>query len=104
MAYLLPYLLTPFAHTVYRFVYRFFYCVIDCTFVYPMYNSVLLFFVALLCFIWPGRSCKLELVLNWPTWLNKGDFIFFSRDYVQCLQKGFGPGILYCNWDFWKTW
>ena len=46
MAYLLPYLLTPFAHTVYRF----FYCVFDCTFVYPMCNSVL-FFVALLCLI-----------------------------------------------------
>ena len=45
MAYLLPYLLTPFAHTVYRF----FYCVIDCTFVYPMCNCVV--FVALLCFI-----------------------------------------------------
>ena len=22
---------------------------------------------------WPGRSCKWELVLNWPTWLNKGE-------------------------------
>ena len=27
---------------------------------------------------WPGRSCKLELVLNWPAWLNKGEiFLFF---------------------------
>ena len=52
MAYLLPYLLTSFAHTVYRF----FYCVIDCTFVYPMCNSVFLSH----CFAlsWPGRSCK----------------------------------------------
>ena len=39
MAYLFPYLLTPFAHTVYRFSY----CVIDCTLVYSMCNSVLLF-------------------------------------------------------------
>ena len=44
LAYLLPYLLTSFAHTVYRF----FYCVIDSTFVYPMCNSVVVF-VALLC-------------------------------------------------------
>ena len=22
---------------------------------------------------WPGRSCKWELVLNWPTWWNKGE-------------------------------
>jgi hypothetical protein len=36
MDYLLPYLLAPFAHTVYRF----FYSVIDCTFVYPMFSSV----------------------------------------------------------------
>ena len=39
MAFLLPYLpnLTTFAHIVYRF----FYCVFDCTFVNPMCNSVL---------------------------------------------------------------
>ena len=45
MAYLLPYLLTSFAHRVHRF----FYCVIDCTFVYSMCNCVV--FVPLLCFI-----------------------------------------------------
>jgi hypothetical protein len=47
------YCLSTFAHTVYRF----FYCVIDCTSVYPMCNSVL--FVSH-CFAlsWPGRSCK----------------------------------------------
>jgi hypothetical protein len=70
MAYLLPYLpsLTIFAHTVYSF----FYCVIDCTFIYPMCNTVLLLSH---CFAlsWPGSSCKWQLVLNWPTWLN----IFF---------------------------
>ena len=38
-------------------LYRFFYCVIDCTFVYPMCKSVL--FVSH-CFAssWPGRICK----------------------------------------------
>ena len=64
--YCLPPYSTTFAHTVYRF----FYCVTDCTFVYPMCNSVLLFCFAL---SWPSRSCKWELVINWPTWLNKGE-------------------------------
>ena len=56
MAYLLPYLpnLTTFAHTVYRF----FYCVINCTFVYPMCSYiVVVVFVALLCFIL-ARTCS----------------------------------------------
>jgi hypothetical protein len=50
MAYVLPYLLTSFVHTVYRF----FYCVIDCMFVYPMCLSVVVF-VALLCFLYRGQ-------------------------------------------------
>ena len=56
MAYLLPYLLTPFAHTVYRL--SFFYCVIDYTLVYSMCNSVLLFVSHCFALTWPGRSCK----------------------------------------------
>jgi hypothetical protein len=70
MAYLLPYLRTPFAHTVYRF----FYCVIDCMFVYPTCNSVL-FVVHCFALSWPGCSCKSELVLNWPTWLKQSWFL-----------------------------
>ena len=70
MAYVLPVVpnLTTFAHTVYRF----FFCVIVCTFVYPMCNFVL-FVSHCLALSWPGHSCKWELVLNWPTWLNKGE-------------------------------
>ena len=73
MAYLLPYLRTPFAHTVYRF----FDCVIDCTFVYSMF--VLLFVSHHFALSWPGRSCKWELVLNWPPWLNKGEIYIFLK-------------------------
>jgi hypothetical protein len=86
MVYLLPCLsnLTTFTHTVYTF----FYCVIDCTFVYPMCNSVL--FVSH-CFAlsWPGRSCKWELALNWRTWLNKGEMKNSSncRDITKCFQN-----------------
>ena len=49
MAYLLPYLpnLTSFAHTVYRL----FYCVIDCKFVFPSVNLCVVL-------LWPGCSCK----------------------------------------------
>jgi hypothetical protein len=56
MAYLLPYLpnLTTFAHTVHHFLN----CVIDCTFVYPMCNSVRLFLSHCFALSWPGRSCK----------------------------------------------
>ena len=64
----LPYL-TSFTHTVHRLFYR----VIDCMFVCSMCNSVLLFVSHCLALSWPGRSCKWELVLNWPTWLNKGE-------------------------------
>jgi hypothetical protein len=42
----------------------FFYCVVDCTLVYSMCNSVLLLVSHCFAFSWPGRSCKLELVLN----------------------------------------
>ena len=38
-----------------------------------MCNSVLLFVSQCFALSWPGRSCKWELVLNWPTWLNKGE-------------------------------
>ena len=56
MVYLLPYLpnLITFAHTVHRV----FYCVIDCMFVYPMCNSVLLFSSHCFALSWPGGSCK----------------------------------------------
>jgi hypothetical protein len=30
---------------------------------------------------WPSRSCKWELVLNWPAWLNKGE-IKNKNNYV----------------------
>uniref|UniRef100_A0A8C8K534 ELMO domain-containing protein n=1 Tax=Oncorhynchus tshawytscha TaxID=74940 RepID=A0A8C8K534_ONCTS len=56
MAYLLPYLLTPFAHTLYRLY--FFHCVINCTLVYSMCNSVLLFVSHCFALSWPGRNCK----------------------------------------------
>ena len=56
MVYVSPYLLTSFAHTVYRF----FYCINDCTFVYPMCNSVLLFVSHCFALSWPGRRCKWE--------------------------------------------
>ena len=36
-------------------------------------NYVLLFLSHCFALSWPGRSCKWELVLNWPTWLNKGE-------------------------------
>ena len=39
-------------------VYRLFYCVIDCTFVYSTCNSVLLFVAHRFALSWPGRSCK----------------------------------------------
>ena len=61
--------LTSFAHTVYRL----FYFVIDCMFVYSMCNTVLLFMSHCFALSWPGLSCKWELVLKWPTWLNKGE-------------------------------
>jgi hypothetical protein len=51
----LPYL-TSFAHTVYIL---FFYCIIDCMFVYSMCNSVLLYVSNCYALAWPGRSCKL---------------------------------------------
>ena len=33
---------------------------------------------------WPGCSCKLELVLNWSTWLKKGEIknICFADFYI----------------------
>ena len=40
---------------------------------YSMCNSVLLYVSNCFALSWPGRNCKLELVLNLPTWLNKGD-------------------------------
>ena len=55
---LLPYLLTPFAHIVYRF----FYCVVDCTFVYPMCNSVLFFIIYPMC---NSDVFHLQVLGNW---------------------------------------
>ena len=51
-------------------LYTDFSIVIDCTFVYPMCNSVL-FLLHCFALAWPGHSCKWELVHNWPTWWNK---------------------------------
>ena len=49
-------------------------------FVYSMCNSVLLYVSNCFALSWPGHNCKWELVLNLPTWLNKGEggdnFIF----------------------------
>jgi hypothetical protein len=56
MAYLLPYLSYPTSFT--HAVYRFFYCFIDCMFVYFMCNSVLLYVSNCFALSWPGRSCK----------------------------------------------
>ena len=68
MVFLLPYLpnLTTFAHTVYRFF-------LLCYWLYICLSYVLLFLSHCFALSWPGRSCKWELVLNWPTWLNKGE-------------------------------
>ena len=38
-----------------------------------MCNSVLLFLSHCFDLSWPGRSYKWELVLSWPTWLNKDE-------------------------------
>jgi hypothetical protein len=39
---------------------------------YSVCNSVLLFVSNCFALSWPGLSCKWELILNLPTWLNKG--------------------------------
>ena len=36
---------------------------------------------------WQGRGCKWELVLNWPTWLNKGAFFLNKRCHKEGLKK-----------------
>ena len=56
MSPLWPINLTTFAHTLHRL----FYCVIYCTCVYPMCNSMLLFLSHCFDLSWPGRSCKSE--------------------------------------------
>ena len=48
--------------------------VIDCTFVLCV-TLCCCFLSHCFALSWPGCSCKLELVLNWPTWLNKGEII-----------------------------
>ena len=60
---------TSFAHAVYIF----FYCIIAGMFVYSMCISVVLYVTNCYALSWPGRSCKWELVLNYPTWLNNGE-------------------------------
>ena len=67
MAYLLPYHLTPFAHAIYRLYFFSIVLLTVCLFI-PCVTLSYCFALS-----WPGRSCKWELVLNWPTWLNKGD-------------------------------
>jgi hypothetical protein len=59
------------------------YCVNDCMFVYSMCNSVLLFVSHCFALSWQSHSCKWELVLNWPTWLNKGEI-----NKLVCWQAG----------------
>jgi hypothetical protein len=63
-------LILPHLRTLYI---DFFYCIIDCMFVYSMCYSVLLYVSNFFALSWPGRSCKWELVLNKPTWLNEGE-------------------------------
>ena len=65
----LPYL-TSFAHIVYRLVST---VLLTVCLVYSMCNSVSLYVSNCFALCWPGRNCKLELVLNLPTWLNKGE-------------------------------
>ena len=65
----LPYL-TSLAHIVYRLIFLLYYWL--CLF-YSMCNSVLLYVSNCVALSWPGRNCKWELVLNLPTWLNKGE-------------------------------
>jgi hypothetical protein len=48
-----------------------------------MCNSVLLFVSHCFSLSWPGRSCKRELVLNWPTWLNKGEIKNKIKQYIM---------------------
>jgi hypothetical protein len=54
--------------------------------------TVLLFVSHCFALSWPGRSCKWELVLNWPTWLNKGEV---KKNNEKCLTNW--KGILICN-------
>ena len=70
--------LPPLSHLIcsHRILFCF-YCIIDCMF-------VLLHITTLCCYVSncsalssPGRNCKWELVLNLPTWLNKGEIHFF---------------------------
>ena len=69
--------LTSFAHTVYIF----FSIVLLTMFAYSMFNSVLLFLSHCFALSWPCRSCKGELVLNWPTWINKGEI----KKFLSCI-------------------
>jgi hypothetical protein len=64
--------LPPLSYLIPTLYINFFYCIMDCVFVYSMCNSVL-FVTHCFALSWPGRSCKWELVLNWLTWLNKGE-------------------------------
>ena len=59
-------------HTLYIDFFLFFFHFVLLTVRLFMCNSVL-FLSHCFASSWPGRSCKWELVLNWPTWLNKGE-------------------------------
>ena len=59
--YCLNSLMLPYLHTLHI---DFFYCIIDCMFVYSMCNSVLLYVLNCFALSWPGRSCKWGLALN----------------------------------------
>ena len=53
-----------------------------------MCNSVLLFLSHCFALSWPARSCKWELVLNWPTWLNKGEiYRYFLNGKCHVWKK-----------------
>jgi hypothetical protein len=65
-----------------------------------------LFLVLPYCFAWswPGRSWKWELVLNWPTWLNKGEV----KKFAPLIMTGLGRdptlrGCLRGSWYMQKT-
>ena len=99
--YCLPPYSSTFAHTVHRLFYFSFVLFTVRLF---MCNSVLLFLSHCFALSWPGHSCKQELVLNWPTWLNQGEinkskicrdscsmFPFFHKASLINLQCRYYP-------------
>ena len=59
-------------HTLYTLYTPFLLLLTVCLFI-PCVTLLLLSVSNCFALSWPGRSCKWELDLNWPTWLNKGE-------------------------------